>query len=149
MAAVLGRGMAQPLYLLSDAIAARDAATCLSLLETLLDDGEAPLRILGTLHRSLRQVRAVRSLQQERAPREEMAARSGFLDCLQGHGLLEAARRWTEAELGLALSGLTAPGPSDQDGSGDEGRADRGDRRSVRAARPRGGSATPSPRSAR
>ncbi len=47
VAAVLGRGMAQPLYLLSDAIAARDGATCLALLETLLDDGEEPLRILG------------------------------------------------------------------------------------------------------
>jgi DNA polymerase-3 subunit delta len=110
VAAVLGRGMARPLYLLSDAIAARDAATCLSLLETLLDDGEEPLRVLGTLHRSLRQVRAVRSLHQERASREEMARALGLPEKLAFKltGLIDAARRWTDAELGRALRGLNA-----------------------------------------
>jgi DNA polymerase III subunit delta len=108
VSAVLGRGMARPLYLLSDAIAARDAATCLSLLETLLDDGEEPLRILGTLHRSIRQVRAVRSLQQERASRAEMAAALGLPEKLafKLNGLLDAARKWTDTELGQALRGL-------------------------------------------
>jgi DNA polymerase-3 subunit delta len=108
VAAVLGRGMARPLYLLSDAVAARDGATCLALLETLLDDGEEPLRIMGTLHRSLRQVRAVRSLQQERTPRAEIASRLGLPPnmAFKVTHLVEAAGRWTEAELGMALRGL-------------------------------------------
>ncbi len=110
VAAVLGRGMARPLYLLSDAIAARDAPTCLSLLEALLDEGEEPLRILGTLHRSLRQVRAARSLRDTRASREEMAlglnlpANMAF----KLPKLVEAAGRWSEPELAVALRGLAA-----------------------------------------
>jgi DNA polymerase-3 subunit delta len=108
VAAVSGRGMARPLYLLSDAIAARDAATCLSLLEALLDEGEEPLRILGTLHRSLRQVRKVRSLQQERASREEMARALDLPEKLafKLNGLIGAAGRWSEPEIVRALRGL-------------------------------------------
>jgi DNA polymerase-3 subunit delta len=108
VAAVLGRGMARPLYLLSDAVAARDGATCLALLEALLDDGEEPLRILGTLHRSLRQVRAVRSLQQGRASREEMVAALRLPPnmAFKVQTLAQAAAKWTEAELGRALRGL-------------------------------------------
>jgi len=108
VSAVLGRGMARPLYLLSDAIAERDAATSLALLETLLDGGEEPLRILGTLHRSLRQVRAVRTLQQERASREEIAARLRLPPNMtfKVRTLVEAASRWTDAELVDAVRGL-------------------------------------------
>jgi len=57
VASVLGRGLGQPLYLLSDAFAARDAPKSLELLERLLEDGEEGLRVLATLHRTLRQVR--------------------------------------------------------------------------------------------
>jgi DNA polymerase III subunit delta len=108
VSAVLGRGMARPLYLLSDAIAERDAATCLSLLETLLDDGEEPLRIMGALHRSLRQVRAVLSLQQERASRDEIAARLRLPPnmAFKVRILQQAASRWTDRELVDAVKGL-------------------------------------------
>jgi DNA polymerase-3 subunit delta len=108
VSAVLGRGMARPLYLLSDAIAERDAATCLSLLESLLDDGEEPLRILGALHRSLRQVRAVLSLQQERASRDEIASRLRLPPnmAFKVRILQEAASRWSDRELVDAVKGL-------------------------------------------
>jgi DNA polymerase-3 subunit delta len=108
VSAVLGRGMARPLYLLSDAIAERDAATCLGLLETLLDGGEEPLRILGTLHRSLRQVRAVRTLHEERASREEIAARLRLPPNMtfKVRILVEAAAKWTDGELVAAVKGL-------------------------------------------
>jgi DNA polymerase III subunit delta len=110
VAAVLGRGMARPLYLLSDAIASRDAARCLALLGTLLDDGEEPLRILGTLHRSLRQVRAVRFLKERRASREEISARLNLPPnmAFKVPALVEAAGRWSDAELERAVLGIAA-----------------------------------------
>jgi DNA polymerase-3 subunit delta len=105
VSAVLGRGMARPLYLLADAIAERDAATSVALLETLLDDGEEPLRILGALHRSLRQVRAVLSLQQERATRDEIASRLRLPPNMtfKVRILQEAASRWSDRELVAAV----------------------------------------------
>ncbi len=110
VASVLGRGMARPLYLLSDAIAARDAPRSLALLEALLDDGEEPLKILGTLHRSLRQVRAARSLRDKRASREEMMARLTLPAnmAFKLPGLLEAAGRWSDGELKGAVLGIAA-----------------------------------------
>jgi DNA polymerase III delta subunit len=72
VAAVMGRGMAQPVYRLGDAFGARQAAKSLELLASLLDDGEAGPRLLATLHRALRQVRGAKALQQRRASREEI-----------------------------------------------------------------------------
>jgi DNA polymerase-3 subunit delta len=99
VAAVQGRGMAKPLYMMSDAVAERDPARALALLETLLDDGEEPLRILSAVHRSLRQMRAVRSLQAARAPREEMLSLLPGNMAFKLPSLLEAARRWSEPEI--------------------------------------------------
>jgi DNA polymerase-3 subunit delta len=107
LAAVLGRGLGQPLYLLSDAFTGRDAGTSLQLVERLLGDGEEGLRILATLHRSLRQVRGALSMREARASRAEIGERllppnmQFKLD-----SLLEASRRWTEPELRLALWAL-------------------------------------------
>jgi DNA polymerase-3 subunit delta len=110
VAAVLGRGLGQPLYLLSDAFSGRDAARSLELVERLLGDGEEALRILSALHRSLRQVRAARAMREARVPRDEIGAR-----LLPGNmqfkldALLEASRRWAEPDLrrGLAALGET------------------------------------------
>ena len=107
VAAVLGRGLGQPLYLLSDAYASRDAPASLELLERLLGDGEEGLRILSTLHRSLRQVRGARAMREARVPREEIGTRllppnmQFKLDAL-----LEASRRWSEADLRRGLAAL-------------------------------------------
>jgi DNA polymerase-3 subunit delta len=107
VAAVLGRGLGQPLYLLSDAFASRDAARSLELVERLLGDGEEALRILSALHRSLRQVRAARALREARVSRDQIGARllppnvQFKLDAL-----LEASRRWTEPDLRRGLAAL-------------------------------------------
>jgi DNA polymerase-3 subunit delta len=107
VAAVLGRGLGQPLYLLSDAFASRDASASLELVERLLGDGEEGLRILSTLHRSLRQVRGALAMREARAPRAEIGAKllppnmQFKLDAL-----LEASRRWSEADLRRALAAL-------------------------------------------
>ena len=107
VAAVLGRGLGQPLYLLADAFSARDAPASLELVERLLEDGEEGLRALATLHRSLRQVRGALALREARVAREEIGARllppnmQFKLDAL-----LEASRRWSEPDLRRALEAL-------------------------------------------
>ncbi len=109
VAAVSGRGLARPLYRLGDAIAERDPAAALAFIEELLENGEESPLILGTLHRSLRQMRGLLAMREKRVPREEMAAR-----LLPGNmafklpSLLEASQRWSEAELGRALRALAA-----------------------------------------
>jgi DNA polymerase-3 subunit delta len=107
VAAVLGRGLGQPLYLLADAFSARDAPASLELVERLLEDGEEGLRALATLHRSLRQVRGALAMREARVPRDEIGAKllppnmQFKLD-----SLLEASRRWSEPDLRRALEAL-------------------------------------------
>jgi DNA polymerase-3 subunit delta len=105
--AVLGRGLGQPLYRLSDAFASAEAPASLELVERLLGDGEEGLRLLATLHRTLRQVRAAAAMREARAPRAEIGSKllppnmQFKLDAL-----LEASRRWSEPDLRRALSAL-------------------------------------------
>jgi DNA polymerase-3 subunit delta len=105
VAALLGRGPARPLYRLGDAIGAREVAVALELLEESLDEGEQPLRILGALHRSLRQVRGARALRDLRMPRDELATRLGIFPFKVGD-VLQAAERWSDAELARAVRAL-------------------------------------------
>jgi len=113
LGAVLGRGLGQPLYRLSDAIAARDKVTSLELVEELLrdrmeaDKREAGLKMSVTLHRSLRQVRGALAMREARAPRDAIGAKllppnmQFKLD-----SLLDASRNWSEADLRRALAAL-------------------------------------------
>jgi DNA polymerase III subunit delta len=104
---VLGRGLGQPLYRLSDAFAGRETPVALELVERLLGDGEEGLRILSALHRSARQVRAAVAMREAKAPRADIGAR-----ILPPHmqfkldALIEASRRWAEADLVRALRAL-------------------------------------------
>ena len=104
VASVLGHGLGQPLYLLSDAYAARDAPLALELLERLMGDGEEGLRVLATLHRTLRQVRGAVAMSEAGVPRPQIGARllppnmQFKLDAL-----LDASRRWSERDLVRAL----------------------------------------------
>jgi DNA polymerase-3 subunit delta len=105
--AVLGRGLGQPLYLLADAFSRRDAPTSLEIVERLLEDGEEGLRALATLHRSLRQVRGALALREAGVAREEIG-RKLLPPNMQFklNDLLDASRRWREAELRRALEAL-------------------------------------------
>ncbi|HWX23712.1 MAG TPA: DNA polymerase III subunit delta, partial [Vicinamibacteria bacterium] len=107
VASVLGRGAAPPLYRLADAFAARRATEVLDLLERLLAEGEPPLKILGTLHRSLRQVRGAAALRAARAPREVFASKLGVPPFKVGD-LIEASKGWSEGQLKRALGALGA-----------------------------------------
>jgi DNA polymerase III delta subunit len=105
VAAVSGRGLAAPLYKMADAYSARSAPEVMGLMEAALEDGEAPLRILATLHRALRQVRGARALSEARAGKDEIVSRLGLIPFKVGD-VLEAARRWSDAELRTALRAL-------------------------------------------
>jgi DNA polymerase III subunit delta len=105
VAKVLGRGLAPPLYRLGDAFAARRGPETLEVLHALLEEGEVPLKILGTFHRSLRQVRGALALRGFRAAREELVSRLGVLPFKVGD-VLEASRRWSEADLRQAFVAL-------------------------------------------
>jgi len=108
VASVSGRGLAQPLFLLADAMASRQRLRVLELAEGLLDEGEDGLRILATLVRSLRQVRAARAMSGSGLPREEMAKRLALPANMMFKlsGILDAARQWSEADLDRGLSAL-------------------------------------------
>jgi DNA polymerase-3 subunit delta len=108
VAAVTGRGMARPLYVLGDAFARRRGDEALPLLGELIDEGEEPLKLLGTLHRSLRQVRAVLALKQARVPRGELLARLRLPPnmAFKLDVLLQAAGAWSEPRLRRAFVAL-------------------------------------------
>lgn len=105
VAAVSGRGLTAPLYKLGDAWSARRLDVVTSLMEDALEDGLAPLLILATLHRAVRQVRGAKALQELRAPQDEIVRRLGLLP-FKVRDVLEAARRWSDAELAAALRAL-------------------------------------------
>ena len=71
----------------------------------LLEEGEPAQKVLATLHRSLRQVRGAKALQQRRASREEVIRRLQLLPFKAGD-VLEAASRWSEPDLARALRAL-------------------------------------------
>jgi DNA polymerase III subunit delta len=112
VAAVLGRGFAPPLYRLGDAVAARQLGASLSLIDELMGEGEEGLRILATLHRSLRQVRAALALRAEGARPDEIGRRllPGNMQ-FKTPSLLDAARQWRDEDLRRALVAL---GKADQ-----------------------------------
>ncbi|HEY8152146.1 MAG TPA: DNA polymerase III subunit delta, partial [Vicinamibacteria bacterium] len=106
VAAVLGRGLAQPLYRIGDAFTTRRRAELLALMETVLEEGEPPLKVLATLHYAARRVRAARALRDARVPREALASRLG-VPPFKVQELMEASRAWSEAELETAVAALS------------------------------------------
>jgi DNA polymerase III subunit delta len=108
VAAVLGKSFGPPLWKLSDAFCEHRVAPTLENLEQALGDGEAPLKLLAVLHRALRQVRAARGLQEERAPRSAMLAALGLHGKMEFKldGLLKSARAWDEKALARAFASL-------------------------------------------
>ncbi len=114
VAAVLGRGLAQPFYKLGDVLWQRQPARLLALVQGLLDEcssdsdrrGSA-IGIVASLHRSLRQVRVARELAGRRASSDEIVARTRIMP-FKLRDLLDAARAWSELDLARALSALAA-----------------------------------------
>ena len=105
VAAVLGRGMAQPLYRIGDAFTMRRRAALLGLMETVLEEGEPPLKVLATLHYAARRVRVARALRDARVPREALASQLG-VPPFKVQELMEASRAWSDADLERAVAAL-------------------------------------------
>jgi DNA polymerase III subunit delta len=103
VAAVLGRGLARPLYALADALCARDREKALRLLHESLEEGEPPVYVLGALHRSLRTLRAVRGLRG--TSWGEIASRLR-VPPFKVKDLVAAGGCWTDKELEDATSAL-------------------------------------------
>jgi DNA polymerase III subunit delta len=106
VSAVLGRGLAQPLYRIGDAFTSRRRALLLTLMETVLEEGEPPLKVLATLHYAARRVRAARALRDAKVPREALASRLG-VPPFKVTELMEAARGWSDAELERAVAAFS------------------------------------------
>jgi DNA polymerase-3 subunit delta len=105
--AVLGRGLGRPLYLLGDAVAAREATRSLELIDELMGEGEEGLRILATLHRSLRQVRKALAMTEARTPSDEIGRKLLPANMqFKVRSLINASRRWSDADLQEALGAL-------------------------------------------
>ena len=62
----------------TDALGARDLAKALRMLITLLQDGEAPLRVLGAVARHYRQLWQVRELMDRKVPSGDLAKAAGI-----------------------------------------------------------------------
>jgi DNA polymerase-3 subunit delta len=105
VSAVLGRGLAQPLYRIGDAFVGRRRALLLSLMDTVLEDGEPPLKVLATLHYAARRIRAARALREARMPREALAGKLG-VPPFKVQELMDAARAWTDGDLEAAVGAL-------------------------------------------
>ena len=103
VAAVLGQGVARPLWAMADALATRKRELTLRLLDEALEEGETAVYVLGALHRSLRTVRAVRSFRQ--ASWGEIASRLRVPPFKVKH-LVEAGRLWSDEDLRDAFAAL-------------------------------------------
>jgi DNA polymerase-3 subunit delta len=108
VARISGRGLLRPLYVLADAFGQRNLGKTLEEMDAALEDGERPELVLSSLHRSLRQVRGMRQMVEERRSRDEMAARLRLPPnmAFKIPALIEAARRWSDRELGLVLEAV-------------------------------------------
>jgi DNA polymerase-3 subunit delta len=107
VSALLGQGLGQPLYLLSDAFQARDTPRTLELLERLLGEGEQGPLVVAALHRTLRQVRGAVALRQAGVPAAQIGARLLPPNMqFKLEALLTAARRWSEPDIRKALVAL-------------------------------------------
>lgn len=108
VARVCGRGLGRPLYVLADAFGQRDLESALEEVSAALEEGERPELVLSALHRSLRQIRGLRQMAEEKRSRDEMVRGLGLPPnmAFKVPALLEAARRWTDKDLAAALEAL-------------------------------------------
>lgn len=94
-----------PLYLLSDAVLARDRRRCMGLLDDALRQGEHGLRVLATLHGSIRKLAMFRAARKAGTSSTDAAQQLGIMP-FKVVDMERAARSWSDADIGRALSTL-------------------------------------------
>ena len=92
-----------PLYLLSDALLLKDKRKSLDYLDDALRQGEAGLKVLATLHSTIRRLAMFRALRAVGVPSAEAGGQLGIMP-FKVADTERAARGWSDAEIGQALS---------------------------------------------
>ena len=92
-----------PLYLLSDALMLKDKRKGLGLLDDALRQGEAGLRVLATMHGTVRKLAMFRALRNSGISSTDAGSQLGILP-FKVADTERAARSWSDAEIGRALS---------------------------------------------
>lgn len=92
-----------PLYLLADALLEKDRRKSLNYLDDALRQGEAALRVLATLHSTVRRLALFRALRRNGIAISDAGTQAGIMS----FKVMEAersARAWSDLEIGRALS---------------------------------------------
>lgn len=92
-----------PLYLLSDALMLKDKRRSLGLLDEALRQGEAGLRVLATVHGTVRKLALFRTLRASGVSSADAGSQLGIFP-FKVADTERAARSWSEAEIGRALA---------------------------------------------
>lgn len=114
--AVISRGRAENIFALGNAVGSGDAGRALRLGHSLLEAGEAPLKILSLVVRHFRQLWKVRELQVQQRSKKEIAAIAGVpffvIDGMVAQGkrfsrkdFQQAYELFVEADLAMKSSG--------------------------------------------
>lgn len=94
---------APPLYLLSDAVMARNKRKSLGYLDDAMRQGEAGLRVLATLHGTIRRIAMFRAMRAQGVPSTEAGSRLGIMP-FKVMDTDRAARTWSERDIARALA---------------------------------------------
>ncbi len=92
-----------PLYLLADALMLKDKRKSLGLLDEALRQGEAGLRILATVHGTVRKLALFRALRGSGVSTADAGAQLGIFP-FKVADTERAARSWSDVEIGRALA---------------------------------------------
>ncbi len=92
-----------PLYLLSDALMLKDKRRSLGLLDEALRQGEAGLKVLATVHGTVRKLAFFRALRRSGVSAADAGAQLGIFP-FKVADTERAARSWSEADIGRALA---------------------------------------------
>jgi DNA polymerase III delta subunit len=92
-----------PLYLLSDALMLKDKRKSLGLLDDALRQGEAGLRVLATVHGTVRRLAMFRALRNSGMSSAEAGAQLGVLP-FKIADTERAARSWSDSDIGRAFA---------------------------------------------
>lgn len=94
-----------PLYLLSDALMEKNKRRSLGYLDDALRQGEAGLKVLATLHGTIRRMATFRALRSTGVSATDAGTQLGIMP-FKVMDTDRAARNWSEGEIGRALSTL-------------------------------------------
>jgi DNA polymerase III delta subunit len=92
-----------PLYLLSDALMLKDNRKSLNLLDDALRQGEAGLRVLATVHGTVRKLAMFRALRRSGVSSSDAGAQLGIFP-FKVADTERASRSWSDSDLGRAFS---------------------------------------------